>query len=130
MHARTTRFSLLVAIFAVAVALLVPASASAHATTPGWTTFYGQPQTFDPCSAQLIYPPQSCPRFTGNYSAVTAWQWNAASRSWSKQTLAPHTTVYQYPYTGDWVWVWSSQQGWLATEHKYLHPSYATIGLR
>lgn len=124
----TMRRALLLTIIAACAALLVPAHASAHSATAGWTTFYGEPEKFDRCALLAIIPPRSCPTFTGSYLAATAWRWNSYAHSWSKVTVQPRTTVYQYPFSGSWVWIWSSSQGWLATEHRLLHPG--TISFR
>jgi hypothetical protein len=63
--------------------------------------------------AQKIYPePTNC--------RVTAWRWNATSRTWSRTSLLSGTRTYIWPFATGWSWVWTSNTGWLAVSDDYV----------
>lgn len=50
------------------------------------------------------------------YNYVTAYRWNANTRSWSTVSLREGTQIWVAPFAVDWSWVWTSSTGWLALQ--------------
>jgi hypothetical protein len=109
----------------VAVALIVPASASAICTegatcgvpkTPGTIVTEKNRPNFKgwayvrglgicPAGVQCVWAGEL---------QVPAWMWTGSA--WKKKVRNTGTKVYAWPWTASWVWTWTSATGWYAMQ--------------
>ncbi len=127
--AATWRRILLIGITALVALLAVSFSApqEAHAIRSpnlvlpshvGWVYVKNEPRI---CPA--IYP---APAYCSQPSTVTAYRWTGTL--WQSLSLVGGTSVYVYPYSAPWHWVWTQRTGWLAIHNSYLDTGYRCTG--
>ena len=117
----------LLASLALLVALLAlsfraePAHAIMDPTTVtsghvGWVLVRSTPQYCD-----AIYP-STCST-TGTRKV---WRWGGSA--WTAYTIRGGTSVYAYPYSGSFHWIWTQRTGWLAIQSADLDTGYRCTG--
>ncbi|MCW2928288.1 MAG: hypothetical protein JWM86_2256 [Thermoleophilia bacterium] len=73
-------------------------------------------------------------RARGNYDTcgivgpcgVGAYRWSGTQ--WNATKIGWGTQVYAYPYSGDWMWIWTQRTGWLAIQRGDLETGYSCQG--
>jgi hypothetical protein len=65
------------------------------------------------------------PRCTDS-STVQAWRWTGTR--WSATRIGENASVYAYPYSGSWEWIWTQRTGWLAIQRSSLTRGYSCTG--
>ncbi len=124
----TTRVALARRILLVAITALVAALAM-NAAKPAEAQAFVDPSIVfssyqgwgavrdEPVACPAIYPQ---PAYCSQPSTAVAYRWNAKSRSWSTLRIYGGTQVYIYPFSGDWMWIWTQRTDWLAIKRGSL----------